>query len=418
MTDLWPVAKSMVATRWRTRSGRGRAAFLAWQRASVAKWLHRDVPKVGFYDGKARRLSDLPVIDKSIVMDHFEAFNRAQITAAQGWDIFGQGGTYGRLSIGASTGTSGNRGLYVITPEERARWLGVILAKALPRFPLRSERVAVILPQSSALYDTAAQSRRLELGFFDLRQGVGAWLDRLIAFDPTCIVAPPRILRVLAGHRASLSPRILYSGAETLDPIDRAVIEKAFERPLGQIYMATEGLLGVTCGHGTMHLAEDAVHFEFEAAGDGLVTPMISTFQRQFQIMARYRMNDLLRLEISPCPCGSPLQGVSEIVGRMDDVFVFEGGVQVTPDVLRNAVLDADRAISDFRVRRTGPFHVDLILPNAASHDQLDRAASALRKTLAIGAPRITVSAARQELPLDVTRKLRRVENCWTPGAP
>ncbi|TIU20141.1 MAG: CoF synthetase, partial [Mesorhizobium sp.] len=109
--------------------------------------------------------------------------------------------------------------------------------------------------------------------------------------------------------------------AETLDPVDRPVIEGFFRLPLDQIYMATEGLFAVTCRQGGLHLAEDSVFFEFEPAGEGLVTPLVTAFRRQTQIMARYRMNDLLRLSDQPCRCGSPLRCVDEIVGRIDDVF-------------------------------------------------------------------------------------------------
>ena len=86
--------------------------------------------------------------------------------------------------------------------------------------------------------------------------------------------------------------------------------------------MATEGLLGTSCAHGTLHLAEDAVHFELEpVAGGDLVSPIISNFTRETQIMARYRMNDLLRLKPEGCACGSPLRAIAEVAGRSDDIF-------------------------------------------------------------------------------------------------
>lgn len=417
MADLWQIIRAFSATRWHTRKGLSRAAFLSWQEREVERWLRQDVSQVRFYHGQSGPLSALPIIDKATVMQDFGAFNRGEISAQTGWAHFETDGRIGNLSVGASTGTSGNRALYVITPQERNRWLGTILAKALPRFPLQAERVAVILPQSSALYETAAQANRLKLGFFDLREGLESWLDRLRTFDPTCIVGPPRILRVLAECDAPLRPRILYAGAETLDPVDQDVIEARFGVRLGQIYMATEGLFGVTCPHGTLHLAEDTVKFEFETAGEGLVNPLISSFRRQYQIMARYRMNDLLRLSPQPCACGSPLQAVSEIVGRMDDMFVFEKSgaqpVHVTPDILRNAVLDADRGIDDFRIRRTGEHKVSLELPLHCSHEQLDRAHRALERTLRSRCPQINLSSSRHKLRPDPQRKLRRVENQW-----
>ena len=156
-----------------------------------------------------------------------------------------------------------------------------------------------------------------------------------------------------------------------LDPPDRQAIERRFDLNLREIYMATEGLFGVSCKHGTLHLAEDVVHFEFEpvAGAADLVVPIVTDFTRQAQVMARYRMNDILRLDNKRCPCGSALQAVSEVIGRRDDVFLLPNRdpagspVLLTPDVLRNAVLAPDRAIDDFRIRQTGENRIEVVLP-------------------------------------------------------
>ncbi len=139
--------------------------------------------------------------------------------------------------------------------------------------------------------------------------------------------------------------------------------------------MATEGLFAVTCAHDRLHLAEDANFFEFEPVANDLVTPLVTGFRRDFQIMARYRMNDLLRLSSTPCSCGSPLQTVDEVIGRMDDIFLFtcEAGtdVLVTPDILRNSVLDASREISDFRLVQEADGSVTLQLPPEVAETML-----------------------------------------------
>src|SRR6266850_6914356 len=100
-------------------------------------------------------------------------------------------------------------------------------------------------------------------------------------------------------------------------------------------------------------------------------------------------MNDLLRLSERACRCGSPLRTVDEIVGRMDDVFRLasaEGPILLTPDILRNAVLKADRRIDDFRLIQTAPDAIELRLaPNldgeaAVAAHQAVRALLAVRK--------------------------------------
>lgn len=404
---------AFAGTLWHSRTSLSRDAFEAWQSRRLHRWLRRDLPRVAFYSNAPPRLADLPVIDKATVMARFEDFNRGQITANQGWAAFENGGRIGDIFIGASTGTSGNRALYAITGAERYRWLGAMLARTVPRFLWQRERVAVILPQGSALYDGANRSRALTLRFYDLRDGAEAWTDDLRGFAPTTIVAPPRMLRHLADTTPGLAPRRLYAGAETLDPVDRAVIEARFGLRLGQIYMATEGLFATSCAHGGLHLAEDLNHFELEPVEDGLVSPIVTGFCRRFQIMARYRMNDLLRLSSSPCPCGSPLRTVAEVVGRMDDLFRLPaqtGPRVVTPDVMRNAVLDAARAITDFRIWQTAPNTVQLVLhPRLATADA-DAARDALAALFARRGLSPEVTLVRDRLDLDTGRKLRRVE--------
>jgi putative adenylate-forming enzyme len=367
-----------------------------------------------------RHLGDLPVTDKATLMADFDRFNIRGVTVTEAWKAQAGDGRIGNLTVGASTGTSGNRGLFVISEAEKYRWLGTILAKAVPDLIWRRQRVAVILPQNTGLYDSARKSRRIDLGFFDLTRGPESWHSSLEDFAPTVIIAPPKMLRHFAAENFRLKPQRVFSAAETLDPVDRPVIEAFFDRPLDQIYMATEGLFAVTCRRGGLHLAEDSVFFEFEPAGDGLVMPLVTAFRRQAQIMARYRMNDLLRLSQTPCRCGSPLRTVDEIVGRMDDAFRLaspHGQILVTPDVLRNAVLKADRRIDDFRLIQTAANAIELSLAPGLADEAAAAAYRAVRTLLAARQVTASISLVRKTLPLETARKLRRVE-CRLGAAP
>lgn len=404
-------------TRRLSRPGLSRPAFLVLQSRALQRWIDKDLPQVAAYHHAPRTLYALPITDKARLMADFASYNRPGITADQVTQALQTDCRVGDYTVGASTGTSGNRGYFVVSEVERYRWLGALLAKALADLLWQPQRVAILLPQDTRLYDSARSIPRLALRFFPLALGADHWRPALEAFDPTVIVAPPKVLRHLAEVGARLNPRRIFSAAETLDPVDRPIIETGFGLPLDQIYMATEGLLGVTCRHGTLHLAEDSVAFEFEPAGNGLVAPLITSFRRQTQIMARYRMNDLLRLSDMPCPCGSPLQAVAEVVGRMDDCFRLAGGVFVTPDILRNAVLRADPRITDFRIRQVATDGIELVLPPGLPPETCAAAQSGLDQALAQIGTRATVTTRQEALPLDLTRKLRRVE-CCLPRTP
>lgn len=415
MNGLAEALRSFAVTRWVSR--KSRPAFDRWQARTLRRWLDRDLPLAPYYGKAPRHLGELPVTDKALLMANFERFNIGGVSARDAWAAASADGRLGDLTVGASTGTSGNRGLFVISEAEKYRWLGTILAKAVPDLLWRGMRVAVVLPQNTGLYDGARKSRRIDLRFFDLTLGPEHWRAALQDFAPTVIIAPPKMLRHFAAARFRLSPQRVFAAAETLDPVDRPVIETFFRLPLDQIYMATEGLFAVTCRQGGLHLAEDSVFFEFEPAGDGLVTPLVTTFRRQTQIMARYRMNDLLRLSDKPCRCGSPLRTVDEIVGRMDDIFRLasaDGPVLLTPDILRNAVLKADRRIDDFRLIQTAPDAIELRLAPELADEAAAAAHQAVRTLLTTRKATAAVALIRVPLPLETVRKLRRVE-CRVP---
>jgi putative adenylate-forming enzyme len=393
-----------------------------WQAFRLERLRRHAIARLGFYNQlRGIPFSDLPLIDKSRLMSEFEKFNTLGLTAQQVWKHIDQGDAPDRHSVGCSTGTSGNRGVYLVSNKERFEWLGTIIAKAIPDVLRRRHRVAIMLPRSSNLYDAANESRLVRLQFFDLGLGLRAVADAVAEFSPTIMVGPPKVLRWMADHGSPVRPQFIYASAEVLDPLDRRPIEDAFSVRLGQIYMATEGLFGVSCSHGTLHLAEDVVHFEFEPVSGipGLVSPIVTDFTRRTQVMARYRMNDLLRLSHEPCPCGSAMHAVAEIVGRQDDCFILpregrEGDlVTITPDVLRNAVVGTDQSIQDFRIWQIGANSIQLVLPLGLDDPIAERARRAVALLCSNLECAPEVGLIRSDLVPDPKRKLRRVEQRW-----
>ena len=365
---------------------RNRAALEAWQARRLRHWL-RDV-------AGGAGLTDLPVMDRIRLMADFAACNRLGLSAGDATAM-----AEGRLPpppghhLGLSTGTTaGVRMPYLISEAERFVWLGTILAKSLGLRALLRPRVAVVLPQGSALYDAAQDGRALPLCFVPLTDGFAAVRGRLEAFRPDVIVAPPRLLGWLAGQETTLAPQHLFAAAEVLDPPDRAAITAGFPMArLGQIYMATEGLFAVSCHHGTLHLSEDCLHVDLWPAADGTFEPVITDFTRRAQIMARYRTGDLVR-QVA-CPCGSPLRAIV-VAGRALDVIAG-----VAPDRLRDAVLGAGGG--DFRLVQTGDAPPVLHLPPGVEGGPARRAVESLLRG--------PVVLQQHPLPLPEGGKLRRV---------
>jgi putative adenylate-forming enzyme len=413
---------AFLRTRYLAHRLRTRGDVERWRAARLRAFLRNTAPSVDYYAGiRAGALDDLPLMDKATLLANFERLNTAGVSLAAARQALDVGDPrIGGLLMGQSTGTSGNRGVFVISEAERFTWMGVLLAKTLPDALWSRHRVALAMPGAGELYATAIETGRVTLRFFSLSDGIQAWRDDMRAFSPDVLVAPPKVLRSLA-EGGGLRPRQVFSGGEVLDPLDRQIIEAGFGATVREIYMATEGLFGVGCPHGALHLAEDVVAFEWEPAGEtGLVTPRVTDFTRRTQVMARYRMNDLLRLDARPCACGSPLQRVTAVEGRQDDVFQLPraGGAglcMVTPDVARNAVVDADRRILDFRVVQTGPDAIDLQLAHDLPAEAAEAAREALTNALARAGAGPVAIGLTPGLSMPSDRKLRRVRREWTP---
>lgn len=322
-TGLLHAAHAFTRTRWLANRLRTRADVERHRARQLARMMRETAPRIPATRDIAT-FGDLPIIDKATLLANFAAYNRAGITLDEVRAALESNARQVRgYAYGCSTGTSGNRGYFVISQAEQFTWLGTILAKTLPDALWRRHKVALALPAISSLYRSASGGSRIQLSFYDLAEGIDAWGPRLAVDAPDTIVAPPKVLRALA-ERGQLPARNIFSGAEVLDPLDRAVIEAATGARVREIYMATEGLFGVSCPLGTLHLAEDAVAFEWEPVpGSTLVKPVVTDFTRRAQLMARYRMNDLLDLSGAPCACGSPLQAVARIEGRQDDLFIL-----------------------------------------------------------------------------------------------
>jgi len=387
----------------------------------LARQIGRIQTTIPFYREYAgRSFNRWPIMDKSSALGHFSDLNAHGVTAEEAWAAAETGlksenksGTVRGLTVGTSSGTSGNRGLFLVSPRERCMWLGSILAHAVPEFPWRSFRIALMLSTNNELYETTNGSGRLSFGYFDLRQGVEASMGRLRAMQPDILIAPPKALREVA-RLGGVRPSKVFSGGEVLDDLDAAYIREGLGVIPRNIYQATEGFLGIACEHGTIHLNEESMLFEWENVDpDGRrVSPIITDLRRTGQAMVRYRMNDVIHLSDAPCPCGCPRRAVKAVEGRRDDVLRLRGSageVMVLPDGIRTTLLDSSRQIDDFRVVQTGDDRIEVRLPAHCGSDLSGAVASRLAGYLmSMGAadPKVDVSLG---IEVEYDRKVRRI---------
>jgi putative adenylate-forming enzyme len=338
----------------------------------------------------------LPTVDKRLMMANFARFNTIGVSADEALEVAMRAErsrdftpTLRGVTVGLSSGTSGHRGVFLASPQEQAGWAGVILARTLHQFTGRL-RVAFFLRSNSNLYEQVG-SALIQFQYFDLMTPMTDAIARLNLFQPHIVIGPPSLLGALANEvaqsRLRVRPQRLISVAETLEPQDRVCLQGAFQAPVHEIYQCTEGLLAISCAHGSLHIQEDLVALQFEPlddqsarSGAERVTPIVTDLWRRTQPIIRYRLNDVLRLADKHCRCGSDFRVIAAIEGRCDDIcyFVTETGElrPFFPDVIRRMILLASDAIAEYQAvqKQPGQLRVRVALLPGAEPDAVDEA--------------------------------------------
>ncbi|MDD2534911.1 MAG: hypothetical protein PHC86_09480 [Eubacteriales bacterium] len=347
---------------------------------------------------------ELPTINKSVMMAHFDRLNTAGLQLDEVMDFALNkelkhdylGYFQDQFVIGLSSGTSGNKGIYVTPKALTERLPGVFLARGGVRLSDLPLRILFVL-------------RVFSQGFSDINGPMIKLTYQSSMTDPaklieTCnhmraniLMAPPSLLRQLLPHLALLKRplRRVITYAEVLNPLEKSRFATAFQAPVVEIYQASEGQLASPCRYGNLHINEDLVYVELldennkaiqagQRAQKMLVTNLVNTVQP----LLRYEMNDLVELG-EACPCGSHFRVISQVIGRNDDVLYLRtrSGVlcPVYPDLVSRWIITTDDQIREFIVEQIDPNHVllRLDLVGADESDVVNRLHARLDSELA-----------------------------------
>jgi len=336
------------------------------------KLFEKQMTFIGRNSSFYREKKDLPIMDKRSFMAHFNDINTVEADKDHAIDFAiecEQTRKFGKklngVTVGLSSGTSGHRGVFLVSDRERALWAGAMLAKALPKRHLFGVRIAFFMRANSELYETV-KSRFIKFRFFDMFQDIDENLQELQTFNPTILVAPPSCLLQIAQRNSAsqIKPVKVISIAEVLEQTDAEIIKKAFNiNVVHQVYQCTEGFLGVPCEYGTLHINEDIIKIEKERIDERRFIPIITDLKRKAQPVISYRLNDILVEKENPCKCGSAFIALEKIEGRQDDIFEFEGEnktVSVFPDLIRRCMLFAEN-VEEYRVQQISSFEVAVL---------------------------------------------------------
>ncbi|MBP7837347.1 CoF synthetase [Candidatus Saccharibacteria bacterium] len=370
-------------------------------------------------------LRQIPIMSKQIMMDNFNEMNTVGVEVQDALKLAIDEersrqftSLHNDLSFGLSSGTSGHRGLFVVSRVERRLWAAAVLAKFLPRRKLSGHRIAFFLRANNNLYE-AVGSHFIKFEYFDIYQDMDAHIARLKTYQPTILVAPPSVLAVLADAvergLLKLSPQKIISVAEVLTSADEHRFKHVFNvSVIHQAYQCTEGFVAYSCEDGTIHINEDSVYVEKEWIDDVRYVPIITDFRRKSQPIVRYRLNDVIRQRLTPCSCGSYFEMIETIEGREDDIFYFDstndGTTRVYADMLGRCMLYV-KGLSEYRIVQTAPRKIVIYLAydTSAIRAQIKNELGQLADRLQFSMPRIQFAAYER----DLTKKLKRIERTF-----
>ena len=184
--------------------------------------------------------------------------------------------------------------------------------------------------------------------------------------------------------------------------------------------------MGATCSEGTLHLNEECIHIEPEWMDQARTKfmPIVTDFTRKSQPVIRYRLNDILTLRKTPCPCGSVMMALECIEGRADDVIYFTNSkgeeVTVFPDFIRRAIMTASDQIEEYQViqKKVGELNIYLRINLQRSSQPYEAAVEVeiLRLSQLLQAQPAALHFFTAMPPLN-GKKLRRVMRDLTTGS-
>jgi len=313
------------------------------------------------YLGKT--LSQWPIINKNTMMEHFNDINTLSINKHDALAVAMQAEKtrdftpmIKNIAVGLSSGTSGNKGLFLVSPLERDAWAGIILAKTLPDGLAAKERIAFFLRANNQLYTTLNKSKSIQFHFFDLLDSFDVHIKKLNELNPTIISAPASVLIYLARHKSLLhvAPKKIISVAEVLEPEEKKFISQSFDCVVAEIYQCTEGLLAVSDQKtNTLLMNEGFLIVEKEWIDETRFVPIITDLFRHTQPIVRYRLDDVL---IENQRSSSIYTEIDQIEGRLGDVCYGKRGEEVIPifaDLIRQCMVNNSISFDDYLINQT-----------------------------------------------------------------
>jgi putative adenylate-forming enzyme len=312
----------------------------------------------------------LSIINKQIMMENFSILNTEHIVLADAMSYALEkeenkdylGYYQNRFVLGLSSGTSGNKGLYITPKEMTKRLPAVFLARggvSIKDLPLRI--LFCLRVFSQGFNDINAPF--IKLKYTSTMTPPEEVIKMLNEYRINVWMAPPSMVRLILPYQKQLKIKLkkLITYAEVLTNEDKKRFEEAFQTQVLEIYQASEGQIASPCKLGHLHINEDLVHIDLYDENNQLIDEphvvghkmVLTNLINKAQPLIRYQMNDMIVLD-EKCACGSNFRTIKNILGRSDDLLYFYNEnheVQyVFPDLFSRWIITTSDDIREFQV--------------------------------------------------------------------
>jgi phenylacetate-CoA ligase len=370
-------------------------------------------------------MSSVPTMTKADLMDNWDEIScDPELTLALAIehldDEARHGPAYlrGRYQIVNTGGSSGHRAIVawdfdglLETALSRFRYLAWVLARDPPKGPLTHARVmATGATHISCVLDHVFEVPGVEARNFPPSMPLAEMVSELAGMQPTALTGYSSLVHHLATEqlagRLQIAPHFVSVSGEPLTADGRADIERAWRRPVTDVWGATEaGELGISNplapdGSPAMHRLEDSSVAEF-VDGDGNPVPpgvqaadlYVTNVLNKTLPIIRYKLGDApTMLADNPGPWTG--RRVAPIEGREYEPFVYPNGCVLQLHAI-GLVLREEASVLEFQVRQTPDgIDVDLLLDRPIDLAALRAGVVASVERAGLPSPRVTMHAA------------------------
>lgn len=312
---------------------------------------------------KPQSFESYPKMSKAVMMENFNSINTEKLKKEELFEFMTRQRENNTLrlfreqySVGLSSGTSGNKGLTVLSKQEMQDYSVLLWArKGIPSHIKKIQILFALRVNNPSFMEVGKFG--IKLVYVDYNVPVEEIIAKINELHLNIIAGPPSLLLEIAKQKANIEQKVdaIISYAEILYPETKKLLETEFHAPVTQIYQGSEGFIASTCKNGKLHMNEDILLIQLEDTEYAEIKKVVITdLYRTTQPIIKYELNDMIELDTEGCTCGSVFRVIKTIHGRTDDIFYLkhsttDDNVLLFPDYIRRSIIFASDAIKEYQ---------------------------------------------------------------------